>query len=371
MSGRIGFAVDLGTTTIDACLIDSGNGSVLANTSRKNRQARYGSDVINRILTVTRDASFLRVLRELVCEDIRDMLCDMLEQCGLKADKVDMICVCGNTTMISILLAYDIEPLGRYPFTTRLKKSVLCDSESFFSLEGLSCPVLLSGCASAFIGGDILAGMVFLNRRFAFGESGTQLLLDLGTNGEMILYRAGSYYGASTACGPAFEGCVRRQNAYGSNVIDAVSLGVKAGKIGRDGVIREPFFEKGLDIQGVHLDMNIMQQLMLAKAAIRAGIDCLADTAQITVPDIDTVYLAGGFGFYLNPENAIAIGLLPDCFRGRIRVCGNTSLSGAGEMLCHTEARAAMDSLTDGAIQVVQLAASDGYHARLLEHMHV
>ncbi len=371
MSNRIGFAVDLGTTTIDACLIDSESGVLLANTSRKNRQARYGSDVINRILTVTRDASYLSVLRELVCEDMRDMLSDMLMQCGLKADKVDMICICGNTTMVSILLAYDIEPLGRYPFTTKLAKSVLCDSEILFSLEGLSCPVLLSGCASAFIGGDILAGMVFLNRSYAFGESGTQLLLDLGTNGEMILYRTGSYYGASTACGPAFEGCVRRQNAYGSNVIDAVSLGVKAGKIGRDGVIREPFFEKGIDIQGVHLDMNIMQQLMLAKAAIRAGIDCLADTAQITVSDIDTIYLAGGFGFYLNPENAIAIGLLPDCFRGHIKVCGNTSLSGAKEMLYHTDARTSMDRLTDGAIQVVQLASSDGYHQRLVEHMHV
>lgn len=371
MDKRIGFAVDLGTTTIDACLLDCNNGKTLAETSRKNRQALYGSDVINRILTVTRDTNYLSVLKNMACEDIQNMLLDMLKTCGLDADKVGMICICGNTTMVSILLQYDIEPLGRYPFTTKLRESVSCDSADIFSIAGLSCPVLLSGCASAFIGGDILAGMVYLNRNFAFGETGTGILLDLGTNGEMILYNAGEYYGASTACGPAFEGCVRRQNAYGSNVIDAVSLGVKAGRIGRDGVICQPFFEKGIDIQGVHLDMNIMQQLMLAKAAIRAGIDCLTDTAGISVSDIDTIYLAGGFGFYLNPESAIEIGLLPACFRGHIKVCGNTSLAGAREVIYHPDARTDMDKLGDGTIQVVQLATSESYQKRLVEHMHV
>lgn len=373
---KIRFAVDLGTTTIDTCLIDGTDGQRLAEKSFRNRQALYGSDVINRIMTVSRDKSYLAVLKNMVCEDLQEALHEMLISCGASAEAVDMICICGNTTMVSILLGHDIEPLGRFPFETSLSGNVTEEADTFFNIEGLSCPVLLSGCASAFIGGDILAGIVYLNlnrdKTYGFGVGNdTKLLLDLGTNGEMVLYSKGRYYAASTACGPAFEGCMRRQNVMGSSVIDAISFAVRANRIGRDGVIKEPYFEKGLDIQGIHIDMDILHQIMLAKAAICAGITCLAEAAAISLSEIKTVYLAGGFGFYLNVENAVEIGLLPSCFLKSVTVVGNTSLGGAVCMLTEAGAAAEVDSLSDGVIQVLSLAALSSYQEHLVDNMNL
>lgn len=371
---KVKFAVDLGTTTIDTCLIDGADGRRLAERSFRNRQALYGSDVINRIMTVSRDKSYLVILKDMVCRDLQDVLDEMLCRCGENAEAVDMICICGNTTMVSILLGYDIEPLGRFPFETELSGNTTKASDDFFSLEGLSCPVLLSGCASAFIGGDILAGIVYLNAKqtggFGIGND-TKLLLDLGTNGEMVLYAKGQYYAASTACGPAFEGCMRRQNVAGSSVIDVISLAVRANRISRDGVIREPYFEKGLDIQGIHIDMDILRQIMLAKAAICAGITCLAEAAEISLTEIKSVYLAGGFGFYLNTENAVEIGLLPSCLLNCITVVGNTSLGGAVCMLTAEEAAEEVNRLSGGMIQVLSLAVLPSYQQQLVDNMNL
>lgn len=371
---KVKFAVDLGTTTIDTCLIDGTDGRRIAERSFRNRQALYGSDVINRIMTVLRDKSYLGILKDMACKDLQNALDEMLGQCGTNAAAVDMICICGNTTMVSILLGYDIEPLGRFPFETELSGNITKTSSDFFSLEGLSCPVLLSGCASAFIGGDILAGVVYLNSNqtagFGVGND-AKLLLDLGTNGEMVLYAKGQYYAASTACGPAFEGCMRKQNVAGSSVIDAISLAVRANRISREGVIKEPYFEKGLDIQGIHIDMDILRQIMLAKAAICAGITCLAQEAKLSLIEIRTVYLAGGFGFYLNTENAVEIGLLPSCFLNSVTVVGNTSLGGAVCMLTANGAAEEVNRLSRGMIQVLSLADLPSYQEQLIDNMNL
>lgn len=368
---RIGYAVDLGTTTIDTCLFDTETKQIIVKASCKNRQSLYGSDVLNRILNVTRKPSLEKTLKALAMDDIEKMLTDMLSKTKFSVKDLTGICICGNTTMISILLEYDIESLGRYPFTAKLSGNVEMDSKSLFNLPDLSCKVLLSGCASAFIGGDILSGVVYLSGKYSFGTNSTDMLIDMGTNGEMVLVRDSSYYTASAACGPAFEGCLRKQNVYGSSAIDAIAMGVKTGKISNDGVIAEPYFESGIDIMNVHIDMDILRRFMLAKAAIRAGIETLGDAFGVSLDKIDNVYIAGGFGFYLNLDNAVRIGLLPEEFKGRINVVGNTSLLGAIDMLASNISAEKTDNLTKTDITLVSLAESELYKERLIEHMHL
>lgn len=368
---KIGYAVDIGTTSIDVCLVDIEVGCILSKKSAKNRQSLYGSDVLNRILTVTRNPEYIKTLKALVIEDITNMLISMLNDTGCKIDEVIKLCICGNTTMISILLEYNIEKLGKYPFLSDLSENISCHSQSLFDIKGLDCEVILSGSASAFIGGDILSGLIFLTHNYNFADGKVNMLIDLGTNGEMVLIKNNKYFSASAACGPAFEGCVKKQNVYGSTVIDAAVMGIKAGKINRCGVISEPFFESGINIMNIHIDMDILRQLILAKSAVAAGIDTIADAAGVSLLDIDNIYISGGFGFYLNLNNAIDIGLFPDEFRGKLNVVGNTSLYGAFEILCNEQYADEMNYLTRNKIKLIQLAENDLYKKRLIEHMHL
>lgn len=126
------------------------------------------------------------------------------------------------------------------------------------------------------------------------------MFLDLGTNGEMVLKDGERYLATSTACGPAFEGCARKQHAYGNSLLEAIALGRRLEKIHANGTLAEEFLDSGIVIHGIHINSEILQSIMLAKAAVYAGIKCLLKTAGLHARDIDKVYIAGGFGFYLN-----------------------------------------------------------------------
>lgn len=327
---ELGIAVDVGTTTIDYCLVDLSDEHVVAQSSFQNPQSLYGSDVINRILTITRDASYADVLKNLVLDALQECFFDIVSQEGYDISVIKKITICGNTTMISILLGLDVTGLGVAPFIPLLADDVYVDAKQLFGQETkLNCNIFLSGCTSAFIGGDILSGIYYLKQQYpeeAFYKKNC-LLIDLGTNGELVLYANNQYYGAATACGPAFEGCTRRQRIYGATTLEAISLGVSLGKILPNGSFAQDVNQ--LNLNGVFLTTDILQSILLAKSAIAAGIDTICLQAGISACDIDTVYLAGGFGFHINIDHAILLGLLPSCFKNKIKVVGNTSLEGA------------------------------------------
>lgn len=379
---KYGYAVDLGTTTIDCALVDVTTGNIVAEESTKNRQSLYGSDVINRIYNAGKTKETADKMKVLVCEDIASLLDKMLaethkacnESDGFSADykAVSNIVISGNTTMISILLGVDVTSLGKAPFQPVLKGNVTVNAGALFGENTcLDCMVTLTGCASAFLGGDILSGITYLDRTYHafFQKTKNTMLIDLGTNGEMVLNAKGRLYGASTACGPAFEGCTRRQGIHGATTIDAIALLIKTKNLSKDGVLADAYLEKGIYINGVRLDMNIIRQILMAKAAIYSGIAALCKRADITLDEIDEVYLAGGFGFYLDLGNAYLIGLLPKEFQGKITICGNTSLKGACMMVLDETAIEKMESLTKDAITIVQLAEDDTYKRLLIETM--
>ncbi|MDO5127229.1 MAG: ASKHA domain-containing protein [Eubacteriales bacterium] len=362
-----GFAVDLGTTTIECCLVCMKDKTILERQNFPNPQSLYGSDIMNRIVATIRNPQLLQVMKQAVASKLLSCFDNMIKKTGISAYEVHEICICGNTTMVSILLEHDISSLGVYPFDAILKQGVMCETTQIFGECGYTCPVYLSGCASAFIGGDILAGLYFLRKddKDAFCNK-TCLFLDLGTNGEMVLYDNGKYYGASTACGPAFESCTRRQNVYGTTTIDAICLGLLSHKIGEDGRLVSGN-TSSVHIQGVTLTADILHQVLLAKAAICAGIFTLCDAAQIEAKQIETVYLAGGFGFYLNLDSAFSIGLLPSCMESKIKILGNTSVLGAISLLGLEDKNLVMHDLL---IHILNFAELPAYQDLFISNMY-
>ena len=377
--------IDLGTTYINMAFYDTDKNSIIAYRDMPNRQSLYGRDVINRILTATRDKSYVKKMKDLVVDDICDAIDAFLTEYKYHMFDIETICLSGNTTMISILLEYDISSMGISPYRHSLDQSIVTDVNTVFENKQFSpnCRMILTGCASAFIGGDILSGLLYISRHEVSGsdisnqdESGISgqiaenyLFIDMGTNGEMVLSVDGHKYAASTACGPAFEMSLKRQHAYGSSAIDAIALGLMAGKISREGILSEAYIEKGLTINNIRLDAELIREILLAKAAIASGIQALIKHAGTDYEHIEKLYIAGGFGEYLNIENAVRIGLIPEALKDRISILGNTSLKGALILTSDKTATTYIDKLSKE-IEVIQLADTPNYQDILLNNMY-
>ena len=380
-------AVDLGSTMVDSCLIDDEDKGVLAQRSIKNPQRLYGSDVINRILTVKRDIDYLMKMREQAVSAIVELLQEMLADLKKKVEhteqehelvKLDAAAITGNTTMISILLGYDISDMGEAPFPTILHGSVIMPGQELFKDARMAeieeeypefledCNVFLAGCSSAFLGGDVIAGLMHIEKNRNKDVPQRYLLLDLGTNGEMVLKDGERYLATSTACGPAFEGCARKQHAYGNSLLEAIALGRRLEKIHASGTLAEEFLDSGIVIHGISINSEILQSIMLAKAAVYAGIKCLLRTAGLHAKDVDTVYIAGGFGFYLNARDAIDLGMMPQDFMDKMEVVGNTSLAGAVDLLVHGPLSHDFEEYREK-IQVIDLTQVEGFQDNLID----
>ena len=385
---HIYMAVDLGTTMIDSCIMDAENGDIISRRSMKNPQRLYGSDVINRILTIKRDIAFLVTLREQAVLAIRQSLLEMLsdrKKCVAHTPeehenvRLDGISIAGNTTMISILLGLDVSDMGEAPFPTALHESVILSYNELFSEEDIAsfqedypelfsedCTVYLTGCSSAFLGGDVLSGVLYLEKCMLSQVPKRYLFLDLGTNGEMVLKDNDCYFATSTACGPAFEGCARKQHAYGNSLLEAIALGRRLEKIDANGTLSDEYLESGIVIHGIQITSEILQAIMLAKAAVYAGIICLIRAAGLSVSDIEQVYIAGGFGFYMNPQDAVSLGMLPREFLSRIVVVGNTSLLGAERLLTDEKASIQFEDYRTK-LHVLNLANTEGFQDCLMD----
>jgi uncharacterized 2Fe-2S/4Fe-4S cluster protein (DUF4445 family) len=232
--------------------------------------------------------------------------------------------------------------------------------------EYINDNVFLSGCSSAFLGGDVIAGVMHIEKSRNTEVPERYMFLDLGTNGEMVLKDGERYLATSTACGPAFEGCARKQHAYGNSLLEAIALGRRLEKIHANGTLAEEFLDSGIVIHGIHINSEILQSIMLAKAAVYAGIKCLLKTAGLHARDIDKVYIAGGFGFYLNARDAIDLGMLPQDFMDKLEVVGNASLAGATDLLIHGPLSRDFEVYREK-LQVIDLTQTEGFQDSLID----
>lgn len=313
--GNTIIAVDLGTTTIAMQLLHAGSGEILNTYTCHNPQGCFGTDVVERIRAGSQGkaARLKELVREAVWNGVITFL-DVINNKGLC--KPSLISIAGNTVMGHLFMGYSTESLGKSPFEPVSIKMI------DFQWNGIR--TLLVPGISAFVGGDITAGLLTF---FEPHKDENWLFLDLGTNAEMVIGKGGHIIATSAAAGPAFEG----GNYLGSERIRAAAKLLEQGVVDKTGLLQEPYFDTGILVDNVFIGQKDIRDIQMAKAAVRTGIHFLKEKAAFPGYEfIDRVYLAGGFGFYLDIESASQIGLIPAELTDRLQTVGNTSLHGAG-----------------------------------------
>lgn len=364
-SGRDGYgiAIDIGTTTIVISLEGQPDSGICQPEAILNEQRIYGADVISRIKASNEGKS--AELCQLIRSGLTDGIRSLLRRCLVPPQEIRQIAIAGNTTMIHLLLEYPCDKLGEYPFTPYSLSPESCGADALFDLPGLTCEVLVFPGISAFVGGDIVAGLYA--EEIAQREK-TMLFLDLGTNGEMAIGNGKRLIVTSAAAGPAFEGGKitwgtgsiagavsgfslsepggvvtiggeRPCGICGSGVVEIMAELIEHGIVDETGLLADEYFEDGFPVaetesgEAIVFTQKDIRELQMAKGAIRAGLEILAAKWGTDIRNIDEIIIAGGFGFHLNLKKACRIGLLPLECMGKMRAVGNTSLAGARKVL--------------------------------------
>jgi len=381
---KLGAAVDIGTTTVALRLFDLESGEPLESASALNPQSRCAADVIGRISAAMRGEG--PALQKLIHDTITALLDEACEKCGSSTDHVDALVITGNTTMLYLLTGRNPESLSHAPF----------QADCLFD-EQLVCGdrhVYLPPCMNAFVGADITCATLASG---LCSEESTALLCDVGTNGEIALYKNGRLFVTSTAAGPAFEGAgiscgmgsaegaidaVSIANGRlhvhtiggnppvglcGSGLIDAVNAFLDLEMIDETGYVDT--MDGTLPLaDGVSLTAQDIRAVQLCKAAIAAGIDTLLSSTDTKLEEIARVYIAGGFGSHLNLMSAAGIGLLPRRLIPRVKVVGNAALAGASRMLLSQHDLSCARSIAALASHV-ELGGNPLFNSLYMEHM--
>ncbi len=394
-------AFDLGTTTIALRLYDLSSGAELSTLSEWNRQGSYGGDVISRMEYTLSSPEHLQELSKLIHNQCDFILQSALKKCNKTDADLLRTVISGNTIMQHIYAAYPLDTLATAPFTPY---SLFKDHQAEENL------LYYMPCISGYVGGDITAGI------FASGlpeKEGNYLFLDIGTNGEMALGGKDGFLSCAVASGPAFEGAgiscgmagingaishVRYDHGFlydvigngspkgfcGSGLIDLVAELRRTGCIDSSGRLLPPedipesmkkYFEKDSDGNGIfHFNKKIsltardVRNMQLAKAAVAGGIKVLLSQRNLMVKELDGIYLAGGFGTYIDTKNAVKIGMLPDVSPEKFHVIGNASLAGASMLALHPQYRELILKIVDK-IEYIELSGRNDFAEAFAEGM--
>lgn len=387
---KYGVAIDVGTTTLAAKLYNT-SGSLLAEVSCLNPQQKWGADVISRIEAALdgKAAELSKAIRAALDRMIQE-LADTAQICS-KA--IDGMVITGNTVMLSLLAGESVEPFSHAPFAVKrlFGESVPAASLELISLQA-DTGVYLAPCVSAFVGGDTTCAI--LATRLC--EGNTAMLADIGTNGELAIWQKGRLTVCSTAAGPAFEGVgismgmrgalgaidrVTVENGAffkahvigdgtpigicGSGLVDAVACMLELEIIDESGYLEE---DTWILQDPVALTPKDLRMLQLAKSAICAGILTLMESEGAQASDIADLFIAGGFGSYLNGESAARIGLIPKALLKKMMPVGNAALGGAAMLLLDAGAREAAEALARNAT-VVDLSGNPVFSEKYMMAM--
>lgn len=307
-------ACDLGTTTIVLQLIEKETGKVIDTFRAMNPQRPFGQDVISRMQkAVQKNALELS-------ECVKNCIKEGLSRWTDAGFHPLIVCISANTVMTHLCLKLDVSSLCVHPFLPQTLE------EEETTIHGIRT-IFLPGF-SAFVGGDLFAGVMVCKNQMKKEAIRTALLIDLGTNGEIVLMHENQLYVTATAAGPAFEGGPTA-NVPGSDLIFIVAKLLREGILDETGLFCDQYFETGIVIDGVQIRQEDIRSLQVAKAAIFAGIKVLLAKANLDEKEIEKVYLAGGFGYKIDVEAAWKIGLLSKELAKKTVAVGNSSLAGA------------------------------------------
>jgi uncharacterized 2Fe-2S/4Fe-4S cluster protein (DUF4445 family) len=353
-----GIAIDIGTTSLVFYLVDLRNGRLTGTRSMLNPQSKYGGDVISRIHYCQKHTDGVERLQSEIIQAINAQLRHFISGKNISANDIVRITAAGNATMLHLLLGIDPTSIALAPFTPAFtgEKKLTGKELKLHCHQDAEIKILPS--IASYVGADIVAGLASLQMD---GDTDHALYLDIGTNGELALITRGKILCCATAAGPAFEGAtiscgmgavegaissfesghyatigeLPPLGICGSGLIDIVAWLVNTGIVDGAGLLENDFKVAGTELTGTGSTLFITQQdireVQLAKAAIAAGLRILVKEAGLTFRDVDRLYLAGGFGNYINTDNAITIGLLPAELRGKAISIGNAA--GTGTMI--------------------------------------
>jgi uncharacterized 2Fe-2S/4Fe-4S cluster protein (DUF4445 family) len=374
---HFGIAADIGTTTVVCHLVDLHDGQTLGRAAKYNSQIVHGADVIRRIIFASQSAENELELRRMIVGDLNELIRDLVKRYRLAAHDVALVTAAGNTTMMHLLLGLPAEHVRREPYIGAAYRP-----PPFRAVEvGLEVNprglLYCLPCVSAFIGADLVAGI--LASGLALSPD-VRMLIDIGTNGEIVIGNREFLVCASASAGPAFEGAecksgmratrgaidhIRLRDAHhvlnystvgsaaptgicGTGYVDLIAEMLRVGVIDRTGRLEEHVAPRRIragrhgelewlilpaDWTGTGQDITITQgdisNLLRAKGAIYAAASVLLNALDLTFADLAEIDVAGAFGNFLNLSNAVFIGLLPDVPPERLRFVGNTSVGGA------------------------------------------
>lgn len=356
-------AVDIGTTTLAMQLILTADGHIEAEYRKMNPQRSYGPDVISRI--EADESGEGKRLTELIRDEIEKGVSFLKKKCQEKFEDKDVceripVVIAGNTVMQHLFLGYPTVSLGTHPFTP-------VDVQEH-SLKILDSKTIFMPGISAFVGADIVAGIYALKLCSHENRHKVSMLIDLGTNGEMAIGNAERLLVSATAAGPAFEG--RNISAMeGTDLIYVTAQLLEKEILDETGLMSDPYFDQGYEYKGSKVTQEDIRTLQMAKAAICSGIRILMREYPILPEEIDSVYLAGGFGYYLDTKSAVRIGLIPEELAGKVRAVGNTSLMGAYLYGRNINAAEEVKKITGLAVPI-NLASQEGFEEKYLESLH-
>ncbi len=421
-SHKYGVAIDIGTTTVVASLLNLINGHKLAVASSLNPQTRYGMDVLSRIQHTSNDSSGTETLCRLIVQCSNELIGELCTKAGINRRFIYEVAVAANTVMLHLLLGVNPNQLGRSPYYPIFNQGQVVDAET----SGLSIsPFARLYClpsVSSYIGADIVSGIIAAD--LDKSES-TILFLDIGTNGEIVLLKDAKLLACSTAAGPAFEGmniscgmqaqdgaiekvCLHNKHLEystiggaspcglcGSGLVDLVSTLLNTGIITPSGRINtrerilindpEAVLTENIGevdgkrrfwvippsdecINGIYISQADIRQVQLAKSAIVSGIKTLISQAGITADEIDKTILAGAFGTYVDTQSLIHLGFFPPAWKDRILLAGNSALAGAELVLLSKNSRLRVEDISQK-IEHFELSLLSDFEHRFIENM--
>src|SRR5581483_4075959 len=410
-----GLAVDIGTTTVVGAIVNLNTGAVEAVKSELNRQASFGADVISRVSHTMMERNGLVELQTRIIETLNELLDQLTAQSGIAREQIYESVVVGNATMLHLLLGIDPEPISVAPFIPAITQAVTFRAADIGLRLHPEARVSTLPHLGAYVGADIVAGILAtdLTRN---KDAQLRLLIDVGTNGEIVLGSLKRTLATAAPAGPAFEGAQIKHGMRasegaiegvriteqgdvilqiiggsqfkplgiaGSGLVDAVAEMYRAGLVDASGRLIRPedargklpavLIERLVTIDGVRafrlsdaesgivLTQQDIRALQFAKGSIAAGVAVLMQQMGVTANDLREVLLAGSFGSYINPASARAIGLVPWVPVERIVAVGNSAGEGAKIALLSFREREAANRIPEF-IEYVELSGRSEFN---------
>ncbi|MBS4007250.1 MAG: DUF4445 domain-containing protein [Clostridium sp.] len=413
-----GLAVDIGTTTVAGYLINLHTGEEIAVASDLNRQRVFGADVISRISAGTQSKDNLKRLQAGAIETVNHIIGSVTGKADISPNSIYFLTLAGNTTMHHLLLGLHPGTLGQVPFLPIIRRSVEVTANDLKLALNARARAWIFPVIAGFIGGDTVSAILACNLH---RRSGINLLIDIGTNGELVINAHGRMVACSAAAGPALEGGqvtfgMRAERGAiskvslspevkfemigqgpvkglcGSGLIDLLGELIKAGLISLRGKLADSASFTGPDYlkkrlcqtaqgksflilsaeensgQEIYLTQSDVSQLQLAKGALRAAAELLVKTVGVSGEDVEGVFLAGAFGNFMDTGQALNIGLLPEWAQGKVRIVGNAAGEGAKAALLSRAMRKEAEGISEK-VEFLELAANPAFQNAFIEGM--